>query len=319
MRQRDDMTFPAEEYVARLQALRDRMAERRLDAVIISDPENLMYLTDYQTTGYSYFQALVVPIDDEPFMVTRAMEESNVHARTWVERTRPYADTGDAIQMLFSALVEFGLHTKSIGYERNSYFFPAYQQDRMIHALADGDLDLDAAAATVAPGAGGLLFLPYLMGERSPWWNPQARGAFVGLAMPHDKPQMARAVLEGVAFGLRQILDSLREHVPDIDALRLIGGGGKSRLWPQILADVFGLPIHMLELKGEATSWGAAVAAGVGAGIYDWSIAAERSQVVAVVEPNPANRQRYDELLNLFTESYLALAPVYARLARIGE
>ncbi|MCB9116779.1 MAG: xylulokinase [Caldilineaceae bacterium] len=186
-------------------------------------------------------------------------------------------------------------------------------------ALADGDLDLDAAAATVAPGAGGLLFLPYLMGERSPWWNPQARGAFVGLAMPHDKPQMARAVLEGVAFGLRQILDSLREHVPDIDALRLIGGGGKSRLWPQILADVFGLPIHMLELKGEATSWGAAVAAGVGAGIYDWSIAAERSQVVAVVEPNPANRQRYDELLNLFTESYLALAPVYARLARIGE
>ncbi|MCB0214813.1 MAG: xylulokinase, partial [Anaerolineae bacterium] len=84
-------------------------------------------------------------------------------------------------------------------------------------------------------------------------------------------------------------------------------------------ADVFGLPIHMLELKGEATSWGAAVAAGVGAGIYDWSIAAERSQVVAVVEPNPANRQRYDELLNLFTESYLALAPVYARLARIGE
>ena len=85
-------------------------------------------------------------------------------------------------------------------------------------ALAGGDLDLDAAAAAVAPGADGLLFLPYLMGERSPWWNPLARGAFVGLAMPHDKPQMARAVLEGVAFGLRQILDSLREHVPDIDA-----------------------------------------------------------------------------------------------------
>lgn len=139
MRQRDDMTFPAEEYVARLQALRERMAERLLDAVIISDPENLMYLTDYQTTGYSYFQALVVPLEDEPFMVTRAMEESNVHARTWVELTRPYADTGDAIQMLFSALVEFGLHTKAIGYERNSYFFPAYQQDRMLHALADGE------------------------------------------------------------------------------------------------------------------------------------------------------------------------------------
>ncbi|HRA66435.1 MAG TPA: xylulokinase, partial [Caldilinea sp.] len=137
-------------------------------------------------------------------------------------------------------------------------------------ALADGDLDLDAAAATVAPGAGGLIFLPYLMGERSPWWNPHARGAFVGLSMQHSKPQMARAVFEGVAFGLRQILDSLREHAPDIDALRLIGGGGKSQLWPQILADVLGLPIHRLALPGEATSWGAAVAAGVGAGLYDW-------------------------------------------------
>lgn len=184
-------------------------------------------------------------------------------------------------------------------------------------ALAGDALDLDAAAATVDPGAGGLIFLPYLMGERSPWWNPQARGAFVGLSMPHTKPQMARAVLEGVTFGLRQILDSLREQTPGIDALRLIGGGGKSRLWPQILADVFGLPIHMLELTGEATSWGAAVAAGVGAGLYDWSIAAERSQVVQVVEPNPANRQCYEEMLAIFTESYLALAPIYAKLARI--
>ena len=137
--------------------------------------------------------------------------------------------------------------------------------------------------------------------------------------MQHSKPQMARAVFEGVAFGLRQILDSLREHAPDIDALRLIGGGGKSQLWPQILADVFDLPIHLLELKGEATSWGAAVTAGVGVGLYDWSIAAERSQVVKIVAPNPANRQRYDELLGLFTESYLALAPVYAQLAKIRD
>jgi xylulokinase len=184
-------------------------------------------------------------------------------------------------------------------------------------ALAEGDLDLDAAAATVEPGAGGLIFLPYLMGERSPWWNPQARGAFVGLSMQHSKPQMARAVLEGVAFGLRQILDSLREQTPDIDALRLIGGGGRSQLWPRILADVFGLPIHMLELKGEATSWGAAVAAGVGAGLYDWSIAAERGQVVQVIEPDRTNRQHYEEMLALFTQSYLALTPVYAKLARI--
>ncbi len=181
-------------------------------------------------------------------------------------------------------------------------------------ALSDGDLDLDAAAAAVEPGAEGLIFLPYLMGERSPWWDPQARGAFVGLSIQHSKPQMARAVLEGVAFGLRQILDSLREQTPGIDALRLIGGGGKSRLWPQILADIFGTPIHMLELTGEATSWGAAVAAGVGVGLYGWSIAAERSRVVRIIEPIAANRPRYEVLLERFTESYLALKPVFGRL-----
>lgn len=140
MRRRDDMTFPFEEYEARLNALRGRMAQRLLDAVIITDPENLMYLTDYQTTGYSYFQALVVPLEGDCFMITRAMEESNVHARTWLEHTRPYPDTGDAIQMLVQSLREFGLSGKDIGHERNSYFFPAYQQDRIHTTFTDGRL-----------------------------------------------------------------------------------------------------------------------------------------------------------------------------------
>lgn len=140
MIQRDDMTFPFEEYQQRLSALRSRIADRRLDAVVITDPENIMYLTDYQTTGYSFFQALVVPLEDEPFMITRALEESNIIARTWVERTRPYPDTGDAIQMLVDALKEFGLANKRIGYERNSYFFPAYQQDRIHTTFTDGKL-----------------------------------------------------------------------------------------------------------------------------------------------------------------------------------
>src|SRR5690606_17406124 len=94
------MTFPLGEYERRLSELRSRMRGRLLDAVIISDPDNIMYLTDYQTTGYSWFQAIVVPLDGEPVMITRELEESNVHARTWVEKTRPYSDTGDAMQML---------------------------------------------------------------------------------------------------------------------------------------------------------------------------------------------------------------------------
>lgn len=140
MIERDDMTFTFGEFQRRLGELRARIAERCLDAVVITDPENIAYLTDYQTTGYSFFQALVVPLEKEPFMITRSLEESNVHARTWVELTRPYPDTGDAIQMLVDALREFGLSDKRIGYERNSYFFPAYQQDCIHTTLKNAKL-----------------------------------------------------------------------------------------------------------------------------------------------------------------------------------
>lgn len=177
--------------------------------------------------------------------------------------------------------------------------------------------DLDTAAAQVPAGAGGLLFLPYLLGERSPHWNPLARGAFVGLAMPHSRAELARAVLEGVALNLGLILASLREQISGIRAIRLIGGGSKSSLWPQILADCFNLPIHLLELKGEATSWGAAVAGGVGVGLWNWPIAAVHSQVVDQVEPQAANRARYVELSGIFADAYTALAPIYTRLSKL--
>jgi Xaa-Pro dipeptidase len=139
MRQRDDMSFPIAEHERRLRELRERMAHQHLDVVMITDPENLFYLSEYQTTGYSYFQALIVPLEDEPFMVTRLLEETNVHARTWVEITRPFSDTGDAIETLWHALRELGLSGKRIGYERNSYFFPAYQQDRMTATWYEAD------------------------------------------------------------------------------------------------------------------------------------------------------------------------------------
>jgi len=134
------MTFPFEEYERRLHQLRERMQERQLDVVLISDPENLMYLTDYQTTGYSFFQCLVIPIDDEPCMMTRYMEESNVIHRTWVERTRTFADTENPVQCLIATLKELGLMNKRLGYERNSYFFPAYQQDAVHLGFQDGTL-----------------------------------------------------------------------------------------------------------------------------------------------------------------------------------
>jgi xylulokinase len=184
--------------------------------------------------------------------------------------------------------------------------------------LSGQGADLDAAAARVAPAAQGLIFLPYLLGERSPHWNPLARGAFVGLAMPHDRGELARAVLEGVALNLRLILDTLRAQVPGIDAVRLIGGGSRSPLWRQILADCFKVPVHLLSLTSEATAWGAAVAAGVGVGIYAWDIAGERSQVTDVVEPDQAQVACYDELVAIYADTYAALEPIFARLAQLG-
>jgi xylulokinase len=189
--------------------------------------------------------------------------------------------------------------------------------------LQEAELDLDVAAATIPPAAEGLLFLPYLLGERSPHWNPLARGAFIGLAMPHSKPQLARAVLEGVALNLRLILDALRSSIgqsePPIQAIRLIGGGGKSDLWPQMLADCFNLPIHQLALTSEATSWGAAVAAGVAVGLYDWKQASQGATVTQIVEPTSQGVAIYRELAAIYADAYCALEPIYTRLAAFSR
>ncbi len=178
---------------------------------------------------------------------------------------------------------------------------------------------LDAEAARVPAGSRGLLFLPYLLGERSPHWNPLARGAFVGLAMPHGRAEMARAVLEGVAFNLRHILDVLRGQGAEVGAMRLIGGGGKSALWRQILADVYGLPVEQLGLPAQATALGAAIAGGVGIGLYpDYSVAQQLAPVLHIDLPNPDVQARYETLYALFKETYVALESVFEGLSVVG-
>jgi xylulokinase len=177
--------------------------------------------------------------------------------------------------------------------------------------------EMSAAAASVEPGARGLLFLPYLIGERSPHWNPLARGGFVGLTMSHGRAEMARAVLEGVAFNLKMILDAFLEQGTAIQAMRLIGGGARSALWRQILADVYGLPILRPALLAEATSLGAAIAGGVGVGLFpDFSVAHELVQVEEGERPNAAAQARYAELYPLFQETYRALEPIYEQLGK---
>ena len=190
--------------------------------------------------------------------------------------------------------------------------------ERLLRGDADTRLydEMEALAVDVAPGAQGLIFLPYLIGERSPHWNPHARAAFVGLTMAHGRAEMARAVLEGVAYNLRIILDAFRDQGAPISALRLIGGGARSPLWRQILADVFGLPVLQPKLLVEATSLGAAVAGGVGVGLYpDYGVAADLVHVDPGEGPQPAAAARYRELYPLFKETYAALVGVYDRIA----
>jgi len=180
--------------------------------------------------------------------------------------------------------------------------------------------EMSAAAAGIEPGARGLLFLPYLIGERSPHWNPLARGGFVGLTMSHGRAEMARAVLEGVAFNLKMILDAFLEQGAAIQAMRLIGGGARSALWRQILADVYGLPILRPELLAEATSLGAAIAGGVGVGLFpDFRVAHEIVQVEEAERPDPARSQRYMALYDLFQQAYTALEPIFEELAALAQ
>lgn len=187
---------------------------------------------------------------------------------------------------------------------------------KTLHGSSD---ELDAAVSDSPVGANALLFLPYLMGERAPYWNPLARGTFVGLTLSHTRGDLTRAVLEGVAMNLWSILRVLIEQSVPIGQIRFIGGGAQSVVWRQILADVFGLPVLIPELLAEATAWGAAVAGGVGVGLFKgFDAARQHTTVAATIQPNPRAVERYAALYELFGQTYQALVPVYDGLAAFG-
>lgn len=172
-----------------------------------------------------------------------------------------------------------------------------------------------AAAAPV--GANALLFLPYLLGERSPWWNPEARGAFIGLKMEHRRKDLLRAVIEGVFLTMRLILEVFRPHITS-DVMDVIGGFARGGVQQRIMADVYGMPLAISENLAEATSMGAAVIGGVGSGMLDGFGAVDRFRKIArIVEPDLHAHGRYTELLSILEESYHGLESVYGRLAAL--
>lgn len=179
---------------------------------------------------------------------------------------------------------------------------------------------MNLEAENAGAGAGNLIFLPYLMGERSPYWNPLAKGAFIGLTLTHKRSHLIRAVLEGVVFNLYYILEILQAQIPFFKEVRAIGGAARSVIFRQIMADVFARPIPRPLLMEEATSLGAAITGGVGVGIFKSFVAAEKVvKIVETQEPNHTLREEYGRLYEVFKQCYEALIPVYRNLASLDK
>ena len=164
-------------------------------------------------------------------------------------------------------------------------------------------------------GANGVIFLPYLLGERAPRWNPDAKAAFLGLKMENERKDMLRSVLEGVTMNLGIILEILRQHM-SIDEILVIGGGAKGPVWRQMMADVYNARIKVPVLLEEATSMGAAVTGGVGVGLFrDFDAIDRFIEINTVQEPDPESVAAYGPVKEMFELCYQSLLPVYAKMA----
>ncbi len=174
---------------------------------------------------------------------------------------------------------------------------------------------LDAEAAATPPGAGGIVCLPYFLGEKSPLHDPSLRGAFVGLHLGHERGHLHRAALEAVAYGFRHHVEVFGERGTALAQARVTNGGSHSILWKQILADVLGVELWPV-LDHPGASLGAALAAGVGAGGVDgWDAIRPLVKLGDPVQPRPEHRSRYDELYAVYRELGPTLRPISHRLA----
>lgn len=179
---------------------------------------------------------------------------------------------------------------------------------------------LDEAASRSCPGAHGVLYMPYLATAGTPRWNHNARSAFIGMSLAHDRADLTRAVMEGVVLEIRDMIDKWNEQGMEAEVLRLGGGATKSGLWNQIQADVYGRPVQVLH-ESDSTVLGAALLGGVGAGIFN-SIEEGVENMVHVkaeIEPDSANHAIYEDMYQAYRSAYKGLAEsgTYDLLAKI--
>jgi xylulokinase len=180
--------------------------------------------------------------------------------------------------------------------------------------------ELDALAEQVAIGAERLVYLPYLMGERTPVLDSDARGTFVGLSAMHGVAELGRAVIEGVSYSLCNCMDVLREMGVDMTDMAVCGGGAKSPLWRQMLADVYAVPVKTLE-SSEGAALGAAILGGCAAGVYS-SVEEGCARAVRPKETtavNAENHEKYMKVYEVYNGLYRALKPSFDQLKTLGE
>lgn len=179
---------------------------------------------------------------------------------------------------------------------------------------------MDLEAARSRPGAGGITFLPYLMGERSPIYDPLARGVFFGVSLRHTKDDFIRAIMEGVACSIRHRVGIVEGQGVEIPALYLAGGGAGSALWRQLVADVTGKPTQVLQVS-ESTCVAAAILAGVGSGVYS-SIESACTQLLPVAgrcEPQPGVQAVYDDVFNVYVKLYEYTKSLWATVDQVAR
>jgi len=178
---------------------------------------------------------------------------------------------------------------------------------------------LTEEAAVTPPGAEGLLFLPYLAGERTPHADPNARGAFVGLTMAHTRGHMTRAIMEGVTYSLRDCLEIIEERGVGVKQVRASGGGARSPFWRQMQADVFGKTVVSMAAD-EGPGYGVALLAAVGAGEFkDVPEACEATvKTTGQTKPVAAARKAYDNGFPVYQSLYRSLRGEFKEIAKLG-
>lgn len=184
--------------------------------------------------------------------------------------------------------------------------------DRTMHR------QIEDLAAESQPGARGLLFHPYLQGERSPYWDPRLRGDFVGIVRRHRLEDFARAVLEGVAYSLRDCYELVSAFADSISKLYLIGGGAKSQLWSQLVCDILGRPL--VKPGVQSAAYGSAILAGIATGKFDgWSDAQKVHKLPAeLLQPGEESRRLYDSGFETYQAVTRALRPHVRSLGQIA-